>query len=305
MVGRLLFSLLFENLDYDLLSFALIFAVLPDFDVILSPLKKILKWDYLEHRGGSHSFVIGVILALIGSTIFSLITQHSFLQAFFLGIIFNSLHIALDLLTTTEIPIFYPFSKRERGYYVEKAGSMFTMVISAVFFILLYIVNRFGDPNLLPPIRTIMAFLFLGYYLFRIFVKYFVTKKTPINQKYLPGIFPLNYFLFESNSADHNLHVYLEKKSLLNGTTLQISRNYELSATEKPIFNKAISLCNADYYRKKWTKFPKIVKEDGKFTVRFYFLETMMNNKTMNLEYEFEPNEGILLNENRSYGKID
>jgi len=304
MVGRLLFSLFFENLNRDFLYFALIFTVLPDFDIIIAPLKKILKWDYLEHRGGSHSFIIGIILSLIGSYIFTLITQQSFYLTFFLGISFLNLHIFLDLLNTTEIPIFYPLSKREKSYYVEKAGSMFTMFFSVVFFIILFFNNRYGDPDSSHTIRTVMIIIFLVYYLFRIVVKLIVQKRKLINQKYFPGFFPHQYYLFESNYSNDQIQLTLKRKNIFTKNMHLVSKTFELSPEEMEFFTKAISLCDSNYYRNKTTKFPIIIKENDKFSVRLYVLETIMNSKSMYLQYDFDPKTGILINENQSYGII-
>ncbi|MHA1475981.1 MAG: metal-dependent hydrolase [Promethearchaeota archaeon] len=304
MVGRLLFSLFFENMDRDFLYFALIFTVLPDFDIFIAPFKKILNWNYLEHRGGSHSFIIGIILSLIGSFIFTSITSQLFLHAFFLGICFYSLHIVLDLLNTTKIPIFYPLSKREKSYYVEKAGSMFTMFFSVVFFIILFLSDRYGAPNSSQITRTIMTFLFMIYYLFRIVVKLIVQKRKTINQKYFPGFFPHQYYLFESNCTNHNIQLNLEQKNIFTKNTRLISKAFDLSPEEMELFTKAIVTCDSNYYRNKTTKFPIILKENDKFSVRLYVLETIMNSKSMYLQYDFEPKTGNLVDENQSYGII-
>ncbi len=304
MVGRLLFSLFFENMDRDFLYFALIFTVLPDFDIFIAPFKKILNWNYLEHRGGSHSFITSIILSLIGSYIFTLITPQLFLRAFFLGIYFYSLHIVLDLLNTTRIPIFYPLSKREKSYYVEKAGSMFTMFFSVVFFIILFLFDRYGASNSSQIFRTIMNILFLVYYLFRIAVKLIVQKRKLINQKYFPGFFPHQYYLFESEFSNHQIQLNLKRKNIFTKNMHLISKTFDLSPEEMEIFGKAISICDSNYYRNKTTKFPIIIKENDKFSIRLYVLETIMNSKSMYLQYDFDPKTGILIDENQSYGLI-
>jgi len=304
MVGRLLFSLFFENLDREFLYFALIFTVLPDFDIIIAPLKKILKWDYLEHRGGSHSFIIGIILSLIGSYIFSSITLQSFYFTYFLGISFYSLHIFLDLLNTTKIPIFYPLSKREKSYYVEKAGSMFTMFFSVLFFIILFLVNQYGEPDSLQTIRIVMIIIFLVYYIFRIVVKLIVQKRKSINQKYFPGFFPHQYYLFESNYSNDQIQLNLKRKNIFTKNMHLVSKTFDLSPEEMKFFTKAISLCDSNYYRNKTTKFPIILKKNDKFSVRLYVLETIMNSKSMYLQYDFDPKTGILIDENQSYGTL-
>ena len=63
-------------------------------------------------------------------------------------------------------------------------------------------------------------------------------------------------------------------------------------------------MCNEDYYRNKWTKIPIINRENNHFSIKFYFLETMMNGRTMNLSYNYDFNNGRYEESIQSYGKI-
>ncbi|MFX1366650.1 MAG: metal-dependent hydrolase [Promethearchaeota archaeon] len=77
--GALLYILFLKEVTLDYLSIAILFSLLPDLDVFLTPLKRILKSNYLEHRGGSHSYIIGIIISAISSIFFLFIEIDLFL----------------------------------------------------------------------------------------------------------------------------------------------------------------------------------------------------------------------------------
>ena len=62
--GSLMYLLFLKEVTFDYLFIAAFFSILPDLDVFLAPLRRIIKSKYLEHRGGSHSYVVGIILSL-------------------------------------------------------------------------------------------------------------------------------------------------------------------------------------------------------------------------------------------------
>ncbi|MHA1510796.1 MAG: hypothetical protein ACTSRX_03655, partial [Promethearchaeota archaeon] len=142
------------------------------------------------------------------------------------------------------------------------------------------------------------------YYLFRIVVKLIVQKRKLINQKYFPGFFPHQYYLFESNYSNDQIQLNLKRKNIFTKNMHLVSKTFDLSPEEMKFFTKAISLCDSNYYRNKTTKFPIILKKNDKFSVRLYVLETIMNSKSMYLQYDFDPKTCILINENQSYGII-
>ena len=117
--GALLYNLFLKELPFYYIHYAVFFAVLPDLDIFLAPLKRIFKSNYLEHRSASHSYITGIFVSTFLSSIFSLIIERPFYIFWLIGIGFYGLHVSLDLLTTTRIPCFYPISKKEYCFYVE------------------------------------------------------------------------------------------------------------------------------------------------------------------------------------------
>jgi hypothetical protein len=48
-----------------------------------------------------------------------------------------------------------------------------------------------------------------------------------------------------------------------------------------------VEICKSNYYFAKWTLFPVIIKQNETFSVKFFFLETMMKKRTFYLKIEF------------------
>ena len=72
--GSLMYILFLKEVTFNYFFLAMFFAILPDLDIFISPLRRKFKSNYLEHRSGSHSYIIGIILSAIIGGIYSIIT---------------------------------------------------------------------------------------------------------------------------------------------------------------------------------------------------------------------------------------
>ncbi|QEE16869.1 metal-dependent hydrolase [Promethearchaeum syntrophicum] len=304
LIGAVIYFSVFGKIMTEFLFIALLFAVLPDFDIILAPLRRWIKSDYMEHRGGSHSYLIGMLVSSLVNVIYAPITGKNFILGWLIGSIFYALHISLDLLTTTKIPVFYPISKKELSFYSEKAGSLFTMIVSIGFFAILIPIYRAGNFQLFRYVSYGITLFFVVYYLYRILLKLKISKKLNFKQKYLPGFLPIYYLIYEYNITDNQIMVKLNKNSLLTKAQPIVEFETAFSGNELNLYQKALQMCNEDYYRNKWTKFPIISRENHHFSIKFFFLETMMNGKTMSLLYNYDINNELYEKSIQSYGKI-
>ncbi len=177
-------------------------------------MKRIFKSNYLEHRAGSHSFIIGIVISAVINVIHSVLTQKSFFIAWIIGVVFYGLRVSLDLLTTTKVPCFYPISKREYCFYIEKAGSSFTLLNSLTFLITVLLINNISTEIFLFLILiNFYTYFFLFYYLYRIFTKIWITLHLKDNQKYFPGVLPIYFITFEFEIVHNEISLHLEKKS--------------------------------------------------------------------------------------------
>jgi membrane-bound metal-dependent hydrolase YbcI (DUF457 family) len=304
--GILMYILFLKEISFDFLIYASIFAILPDLDIFLSPLRRIFKSNYLEHRSGSHSYVIGGIISAIIGGIYSILTHQSFFIVWIIGTIFYSIHISLDLLTTTKIPCFYPISKKEYCFYVEKAGSSFTFLTSlALITTILILFEAFQNITLIFVVINIYTYFIIFYYIYRIFTKIWINSHLKENQKYLPGVLPFYYSIFEKKIENNTFSLCIKKKSHLSKEKIVYKNNAILTPLEKKFFEKARELCLKDYYYAKWTTLPIFYRNNEIFSMRFFFLEPMVNSRAMYLQYDFNLETKELLASNQSFGRFN
>ncbi|MHA2181589.1 MAG: metal-dependent hydrolase [Promethearchaeota archaeon] len=287
--GALMYLLFLKEVTFDFLLLAMFFAVLPDLDVFILPLKRIFKSNYLEHRSGSHSYVIGIMISGFIGAIYSILAQKSFIFVWVIGIIFYGIHVSLDLLTTTKIPCLYPLSKREYSFYVEKAGSSFTLLTSWIFITnLLIIYFYFPDVYLLLLAINIYTYFVLFYYLYRIITKFWINSRLNDNQKYFPGVLPVYFYIFEKDCSQNRLTTHIEKRSHFSRSKLIYENNSILNSVEMELFKMGSDLLMDNYYYAKWTVLPIFLRKEGVFSIRFFFIEPMVRARAMYIQYDFD-----------------
>ena len=305
-VGALVYIFTFQYFTPGFLLYALFFAILPDLDMLLSPLRRKLKSKYLEHRSGSHSYVMGIFISAVIGSIYSFFTQQSFLIVWIIGIIFYGIHISLDLLNTTEIPCFYPISKKEYSFYVEKAGSSFTLMTSLIFIISYILALNFSQDALLPTfIIYFYAYFNLGYYSYRIFTKVWITSHLNENQKYFPGILPTTYYIFESESTNNALSLSLIKKSHITREKVLYKNSVALTPIEEILFKRSMEICKENYYFAKWTILPIFTQNDNTFSVRLFFIEPLVHSRAMYIQFDFNISSEELIASDQSFGRLN
>ena len=300
-----MYILFLKEVTFEYFFLAIFFTFLPDLDIFIMPLKRIFKSNYLDHRGGSHSFVIGIILSAIIGLIYSFLTQKSFFIAFIIGTVFYGIHVSLDLLTTTKIPCFYPISKREYCFYVEKAGSSFTFLTSWIFLITNILIFHISpEPFLFVMVINFYTYFTLLYYLYRILTKVWVNLHLNDNQKYFPGVLPFYFSIFEYEITDDGISLYIESRSHFSKSKVIYKNKSILDSEEMVLFKKGIELCNEYYYYAKWTSLPIFFRNDGVFSIRFFFLETMVHGRTNYIQFDFDTLTQKVVHFNRGYGRL-
>jgi len=303
--GALMYILFLKEVTFEYIFLAIFFSFLPDLDIFIMPLKRIFKSNYFEHRGGSHSFVIGIIMSAIIGVIYSILTQKLFFMAFIIGTVFYGLHISLDLLTTTKIPCFYPLSKKEYSFYVEKAGSSFTFLTSWIFLIInLLIFHISPEFFLFVIVINFYTYFTLIYYSYRILTKVWINLHLKDNQKYFPGVLPFYFIIFESEIADDGISLRLEKKSHFSKSKLLYKNRTILNSDEMVLFKKGLKMCKDNYYFAKWTVLPIFFRNADVFSIRFFFLEPMVHARGMYIQYDFSLPTHQVIGFNRGSGRL-
>ncbi|MFX0033490.1 MAG: metal-dependent hydrolase [Candidatus Hodarchaeota archaeon] len=303
--GTLMYILFLKEVTFDYIFLAILMSVLPDLDIFITPLKRIFKSKYLEHRGGSHSYIIGIIISAIVGIIYSTLTSRLFLIAWIIGMAFYGLHVSMDLLTTTKIPYLYPLSKKEYSFYAEKAGSGFTMLNSVIFLILMGVLFHFSaDIFLFSSFINIYTYFFIIYYVYRIISKVWLSSNLENNQKYLPGVLPFYYTIYNYEIIENEISLSIEKRS--HFSSKKVNKNFItiLNTEEMLLFEKGMELCKANYYYAKWTLLPIFIRNNSIFSVKIFFLETMMSKRTMFIQFDFGLDSQQLIDINRGSGRI-
>ncbi|MHA1521405.1 MAG: metal-dependent hydrolase [Promethearchaeota archaeon] len=303
-VGAIMYTSFFGNMATDFFSVAVIFALMPDFDIILAPFRRWIKSDYMQHRGGSHSYLIGIVVSLLVNLVYSPITGKGFLLGWLIGSLFYALHISLDLLNTTKIPILYPISKKEPSFYVEKAGSLFTMILSLGFLAILITIQKLENEQLYRSASLGMLIFFAVYYLYRIILKFLVSINLGPDQKYFPAVLPIFYLIYEANISEKKIATKLVKRSPIMKERPVFDFEEEITDSEFELYQKALKLCNRDYYRNKWTKIPVIGRENNHLSFQFYFIETSMNGRGMSLSYNYDFETEKFEEKSQHYGRF-
>jgi len=303
--GALIYILFLKEVTFEYFFLAIFFSFLPDLDIFLFPLKRVFKSNYLEHRAGSHSYITGTLMSAILAIIYSVLTQKPFFIAFIIGIIFYGIHVSLDLLTTTEIPCFYPLTKREYCFYVEKAGSSFTFLTSWIFLIIL-ILGYYNSANIFFFLMVINSYTYfsLSYYAYRIVAKIWINLHLDENQKYFPGVFPFYFIIFEYTLTPNGISLNIEKKFHFSKSKVIYKNQSALDAKEMVFFKRGLEMCKENYYYAKWTILPIFFRRKGLFSIRFFFVEPMVRAKAMYIQYDFDVVTQNLIDFNQGYGSI-
>jgi membrane-bound metal-dependent hydrolase YbcI (DUF457 family) len=301
-----MYTLFLKSITFDYILYAIFFAILPDLDIFLSPLRRKLNSNYLEHRSASHSYIIGVLFSSIIGIFYSYLTKQPFFIIWIIGIIFYGIHVSLDLLNTTKIPCFYPISKREYCFSVEKAGSSFTFLTSLLFIASFSIIYNFFPSNvLLLLVIDIYTYFLLIYYTFRILTRIWVGSYLKENQKYFPGVLPIFFFIFEKQIENNTLSLRIEKRSHIWKTKIIYENSEKLTNEEMAFLKKGLKLCMENYYYAKWTVLPKIYRSYGEISLKLFFLEPMIRTKAHYIQFDFNKEFNEVIGYRQSFGTIN
>ena len=134
--------------------------------------------------------------------------------------------------------------------------------------------------------------------------KIFISTTLINNQKYFPGILPFYFKLYNHEIIGNEVITSIEKKSHFSKKTEIIKNRAILSTQEKKFLKMAEELNNNHYYFAKWTSFPIFVRKEGIFSVKFFFIETMMHHRNMFIQYDFDIDTQDLIDSNQGSGRI-
>ncbi|TFG12072.1 MAG: metal-dependent hydrolase [Promethearchaeota archaeon] len=290
LMGILLSIFTLNSFNFSIVLYGVIMAVLADFDIILEPLKRIKDTHLLSHKGISHSYFFALIVSGFTGIVFSLITQESFFLVWIVGFLFYSLHLTLDFLTASKIPLLYPLYKKRIRFFIDRAINIVLATVSGSI-ILFYFVIFFLWPSLYysPIIYPILGFYVL-YFTYRIITKVYVQLRLPKNARYIPGIFPFTYLIYYNHSSGDDLIFRLTKKlQFRNNNTILYEKKIKKASQEEDIYIRALEISRRYVFFLKWEYLIPLFKENAKTIILFLLLsESYFSGSFYSIKIQFD-----------------
>ncbi len=120
---------------------------------------------------------------------------------------------------------------------------------------------------------------------------------------YFPGVLPFFFVIFEKELVENTLSLSIIRKSHFSKNQEIFSSKTILTDEEMIFFEQAMAHCNKYYYFAKWTAVPIFIQKEGVFSIKFFFIETMMRKRTMFIQYDFDIISQQLINVSRGHNR--
>lgn len=256
--------------DPALFYIVIFMASLPDLDVLLSPLQKKLNSYYLSHRGASHSFIIGIIITAPFAGIFMWVTDYSFFFLWMFNLSFFSVHLFLDLLTMSQIPLFYPITKKEFRFGIERSVNFYLLLISGTFLLLYLILSLiFWSFFSLPWLIWIFCGFYGAYFGHRVLLRIWISHNLSKSQQFIPDLLPGAYGIYSVKEDEAFQYFTLDHHSLWIPSKLP--RFHEIISkhtVEHEIYLQAVKNAKKFRFFRKWKAIiPILLKNSTHYTV--------------------------------------
>jgi len=303
LIGILTSIFTLKSFSFSIVVYAGIISVLADFDIFLEPLRLIKNSPLLSHKGVSHSYFFSLILSFITGLIFSGITGESFLFAWFIGFLFYSLHVTLDFLAASKIPILYPFIKKRFRFFTDRAINPYLALFSGSTFLFYFIVFFFWPELYFSSLANYLMGFYIIYMLYRIFTKVWIQFRLPENKHYIPGILPFTYLIYENQNVESLVSFKLFKKYQFRSKRFTLLES-EITKNSKDmkLFEEAISLSKKYLFFSKWNFIlPVIQKREKNFIVILILAESYISNRAYTLRIIFDLTQNQVINEEEGF----
>ncbi|TFF89016.1 MAG: metal-dependent hydrolase [Promethearchaeota archaeon] len=273
--------------SFFLILFAIFMAILPDFDAFLGSLYKKYKSELFLHKGASHSLPFAFLISFFISCFLSLFFQISFISFWITGFLFYSLHILLDLLASSRVPLFYPFIKRKYRFFIVRAINPLLGLISGFTMIYFYLIFFFTVDYVFIYNVTLFLGIYLSYFGFRTIVKLWFKILFP-NALFIPGITPFVYMIYENQVSDNKTTFKLIKSSLFTKKKkLLLSSEIIKDSEEAYYFSKAKTLMKEYPFFSKWDGILPLWKNHDNFEMFLLLVESFTNHTVYYLKVTF------------------
>ena len=306
LIGAFIAAFALESLGQEFIILAAVMAFIPDFDVFLGFFRSVRRSKLLSHKGVSHSFFAALIVSAPVALIFSLITGASFFLVWLIAFLFYSLHVILDGLAASKIPLFYPFSKKRFRFFIDRAINPLLALISGII-IIFYMIMRFVSPEIYySDLSNYLLICYLGYLSYKTVSKIWIQGHMPKNVKMIPGILPFSYFIYENHNSESKISFKLSKKSIFSSKTVQIIENEISRNSEEMEFYERARTLSEDYlFFSKWESIIPIFRPNEYWiTVVLFLAEAYASGSAYSFEAVFDKRSKKLIHKSDGFGSV-
>ncbi|MBD3340522.1 MAG: hypothetical protein GF353_15545 [Candidatus Lokiarchaeota archaeon] len=274
LIGALLSVFVVKPFGSEFILLAMFMAILPDLDVFLEFSKKIRSSLMLSHKGMSHSIFTGLALSAIVGFFLSTLWSESLFLVWITGFLFYSLHLFLDYLGASKIPLFYPLTKKRFRFIVERAINPLMMLVS-ISITIVYCILFFVAPRIFysETLSVLIFMLFIIYFLYRVLSKIVIQARLPEHQRYIPGILPFTYTIYEIKKSKFSFDYRLIKKRQFRSKEIDlVNSSIVKGSLEMELLEKALLMRFRYTFFLKWEALIPIIKQDDKHITVILFL---------------------------------
>ena len=156
--------------------------------------------------------------------------------------------------------------------------------------LLFYLIIYFASPEIFySDVIYYISYFYFGYLAYKVFTKVWVQLRLPKNHKYIPGIFPFVYFIYQNHNSEAKLSFALSKKyQFLPKKMKLLETEIQNESKEMEYYIKAKILSENYMFFSKWEAIIPKILEDDKFVIVLLFLaESYANERAYTLEVVF------------------
>jgi len=282
-----------------------IMTFIPDFDIFLEPLRRKRNSYFLSHKAASHSYIIGLLFTGVVSFIVSLIRTTLFIEIWFAAFIGYSIHIMLDFLTASKVPLFYPITKREYRLLVDRTINPILMFFSIINIFLL-IIYFFTNPyyHIFMALATFYLYCYLIYFGIRILLRVFIQFALPKNAHYIPNFIPFFYYIYKSDSTLDKLNFKVSKGSIFSLRKKTVLTNdIAKNSTNMKYYERAKELGKDFRFFHKWSYIIPLFRENQeKINIIFILCEALSRKNSYFLSVIIDKTSNNVISKEEGFG---
>ena len=303
LIGMLLGFYTLHPLGYNFVVYAGLMAILPDFDVLFSPLVKITKSNLFSHKAISHTLLFGVLISLVTSIPFSVITGESFFTAWLIGAIYYNLHVFLDFLMASKVMLFFPFSKRKFRFFIDRAINFYLFLITIGIMVVYTILFFYTTPITILLFSNFIFGFYVLYLSYRFLIKLWFYFKLTKQEKFIPGISPLNYYIYSVNTNESEKQFKLTKKNIFSSkSTIILETSLKIDSPQALLYEKSLLLAKEYPFFTKWEdKIPIIVESEDTIKVIILLAESYRQDSGYGIQLLFDKNTQEMIEKSEGF----